>query len=105
MIKTNYSATTADIDELFHENGFRLALMAIEERDAYDGTLTLSDDEEYDGGMTTELVLWHDAADVVVRGEDGDVIAEEEHGKLADALEAYERLTLEHKTNATRVTM
>lgn len=105
MIKTNYSASTADVDELFRENGFRLAPMAIAERDAYDGTLTLSDDEEYDGGMTTELVLWHDAVDVVVRGEDGDVVAEEEHGRLADAIEAYGRLTIEYGTNATSITI
>lgn len=105
MIKTMYSADTADVDELFRANGFTLAPMAYAERDPYDGTLTLSDPEEAESESDTVLVLWHDAADVAVLDGDGNVVAEEEHARLADALEAYERLTLEHGTSATAITM
>ena len=107
MIKTNYSASMADVRELFRENGFRLAPMAIAERDVYDGTLTLSDDEEHEGGMTT--VLWvydHGRRYVVaVYDEDGVEHDSRESHDMADALGAYEEMTLEYGTNATSVTM
>lgn len=105
MIKTTYSAAKADIDELFMANGFRLAPMAYAERDAYDGTLTLSDAEESESELDTVLWIAEDGYTACVTGESGEVLAEEPWDDLGDALEAYGRLTLEHGTSATVITM
>ena len=105
MIKTTYRATTADVDELFRASGRTLAPMDYAEADAYDGRLTLADEEEYGGEGQTVLWLSEDGFAVTATGEGGEVLGEEECGDLESALEAYERLTLEHVTNATRIIM
>lgn len=109
MIKTGFNAQTADIDELFHRNGFTLAPFGIAERDAYTGQLTLSDSEEQEG-KSTELYIdcgfdGRLGYCVTVYDEGGRQIAFEAEDTLAEALADYERLTAEHETNATRVIM
>lgn len=108
MIKTGFNAHAVDVEELFKRNGFTLAPLRWADRDAYTGQLTLMDDEERDG-KSTELYI--DEGEhgmeycVTVYDEDGRQLAFEAEDTLAEALADYERLTLEHRTNATRLVM
>lgn len=107
MIKTGFNAHLADLDELFFRSGFKLASFDNVERDAYTGQLTLSDGEELEGLGAT--ILYIDEGDVSMEygvsvvGGDGVELECDWHDTLAEALEAYERLTMEHGTNATRL--
>lgn len=105
MIKTTYKTSYQDLDERFYaECGRRMPGFSWQENDAYTGELTLADNEE-DNGRETILWVWPDGYGVQVHDEDGDVLAEESHATLPNALDAYERLTLEYDTNATRIIM
>lgn len=104
MIMTTFKASAADIGELFHGNGFALAPMGIAEVDGFDGTLTLADEEEREGDGATVLWITDDGYAVAVY-DGGEPVEARGARDLADALEIYEAMTLEHGTSATRVTM
>lgn len=103
MIKTNYKTDYQHLNERFHdETGRWMPGFGWQEQDAYTGELTLGDNEELDGRGTT-LYVGEDGYSVAVYDEDGECLREEEHDELDGALQAYEKLTVEYGTNATRI--
>lgn len=105
MIKTSYKTDYAELNERFYnEIGRWMPGFDWQEQDAYTGELTLGDNEELDGRGTT-LYVGEDGYSVAVYDEDGECMHEENHGELAGALWAYESLTVEFNTNATRIVM
>lgn len=105
MIKTTYKTDTADLDARFLvETGYHLAGFDWQEQDSYTGALTLYDGEELEGGST---ILWVNEADCCVTAydDDGQELEWEAFPRLDKALGAYERMAVEHGTNATCIVM